>query len=330
MLQQRIKNLLNLKTYLLSNSEEWLHVQELTERNNAWFTQAFIQAAIQAICEEYLDEEKLVAFSSFFKPVEHTDATKKVGLVMAGNIPLVGFHDLLCTYLSGHEVHIKLSSKDDVLMKHVVLKLRELDGNENSFQFHQMLKGCDAYIATGSNQSARIFEQYFEKFPHIIRRSKTSVGVLDGTETGEELELLADDVYLYFGLGCRNITKIYVPENYDFVPLLQAFRKYDDLKHHNKYRNNYDYQLALYILNNQKYMSNESILLIENKSVFSAVAVLHIEYYTNPQELQGSLISNQDLQAIVGHTYVPFGAAQTPAIYDFADGINTVEFLNSL
>lgn len=330
MLQDRINNLLQLRDYMRSDNEEWRHIQELAERNNAWFIADFITVAIDSICSEYLDEAKLLAFSSFVKTAEDCGNTKNIGIVMAGNIPLVGFHDMLCVYLSGHTAQIKLSSKDDTLMKQVILMLRQIDGNPTCLQIHQMIKHCDAYIATGSNQSANVFAQYFGKYPHIIRPSKTSVAVLDGTEDLEELEALADDVYLYFGLGCRNITKLYVPMDYDFVPLLNAFKKYDELKHHNKYRNNFDYQLALYILNNQQYMSNESVLIVQHESVFSPVSVLHYEEYQDKNQVKITLEQDPHIQAICGHDYLPFGACQTPAISDFADGINTVAFLNSL
>lgn len=156
------------------------------------------------------------------------------------------------------------------------------------------------------------------------------MAILDGKESMHELENLADDVYMYFGLGCRNVTKIYVPPSYDFVPLLNAFRKYDELKHHNKYRNNFDYQLALYILNNQAYMSNDSLLLIEHPSLFSAVSVLHFEFYNELITLKDQLRSHTEIQAVISKEDIPFGQAQRPAISDFADGINTVEFLNSL
>ena len=149
--------------------------------------------------------------------------------------------------------------------------------------FSEMLKGCDAYIATGSNNSAGYFEYYFGKYPHIIRRNRTSVAILTGNETNEELEKLADDVYLYFGLGCRNVTKLYVPEGYDFIPLLTAFKKYNYLADHHKYKNNYDYNLAIHLLNKKFYMSNESLLLVEDASLFSPISQLNYEFYTDQE-----------------------------------------------
>lgn len=329
MIETRLKHLVSLGEYLKSDSPELSQAKELAERNNAWFTKEFIQHALNSIVSEYLNEEKLREFSLRFSPLEE-QRHKNVGIVMAGNIPLVGFHDLLCVYLSGHPIQIKLSSKDDILMKHVAIKLQEIDGHPNGIQFKQMLRDADAYIATGSNQSASVFKEYFSRFPNIIRKSKTSVAILTGEESEKELEALADDVYMYFGLGCRNVTKIYVPTDYDFVPLLNIFRKYDELKNHNKYRNNFDYQLALYILNNQPYMSNDSLLMIENASMFSAVSVLHYEYYSNLITLRDQLHSSLDIQAIISRKDIPFGSAQTPSLSDFADGVDTVAFLNSL
>jgi len=193
-----------------------------------------------------------------------------------------------------------------------------------------MLKGCDAYIATGSNNSSRYFEYYFGKYPHIIRRNRTSVALLTGEETNDELEKLADDVYLYFGLGCRNVTKIYVPDKYDFVPLLSAFKKYDYLAGHNKYKNNYDYNLALHLLNKKYYMTNGSILLIEEPSVFSPISQLNYEFYDNKKELTASLQSRDDLQSIISKDLIPFGRGQYPALDNYADGVDTLEFLTSL
>src|SRR5688572_10749601 len=159
-----------------------------------------------------------------------------------------------------------------------------------------MLKGCDAYIATGRNNSSRYFEYYFSKYPHIIRRNRTSVAVLDATETPEELEKLADDVHLYFGMGCRNVTKIFVPKDYDFIPMLSAFKKYNYFKDHNKYKNNYDYILALHILNRKFYMTNESIILLENPSIFSPISQLNYEFYAHKNAVDEQLTSLRDLQ----------------------------------
>jgi hypothetical protein len=193
-----------------------------------------------------------------------------------------------------------------------------------------MIRNCDAYIATGSNNSSRYFEYYFKKYPSIIRRNRTSVAILTGKESDEELSKLADDVYLYFGLGCRNVTKIYVPRNYDFRPLLEAFRKYDFLANHHKYKNNYDYNLAILLLNHKYYMTNGSILLVEEKPVISPISQLNYEYYDEVKKVQLALQNNDAIQCVVGMGGIKPGNSQVPGICDFADGINTMEFLYEL
>ena len=331
MISERISLLVKLGTYLKSETDEWREACELAERKNAWFTQEFIDAAVHSICDSYLVEEELIVFASYIQTAEDKEHQMNIGVIMAGNIPLVGFHDFLCVYLSGHKLRIKLSSKDDVLLRYMVNKLIEWEPNTASqIEFADMLKNCDAYIATGGSQSTAIFKTYFEKYPNIIRSNRTSVAILDGTESDEELLALADDVYQYFGLGCRNVTKLFVPEDYQFEHLLNVFRKYDALKDHNKFRNNLDYNLALYIINSSYYMSNDSLLMIENQSIFSPIAVLHYSFYKTKEEVLSQLENNQNIQAIVGHGFIPFGDAQKPSLMDFADGVNTVEFLNSL
>ena len=331
MISERINLLLQLGDYLKSQNDEWKQVCELAERRNAWFTQEFIAAAVESICSSYLNQDELISFASFFHTAEDKQNPLNIGVIMAGNIPLVGFHDFLCVYLSGHKVRIKLSSKDDVLLKHLVTKMIEWNpATANQIEFADMLKQCDAYIATGGSQSTSVFKTYFEKYPHIIRSNRTSVAILDGSESDAELLALADDVYQYFGLGCRNVTKLFVPEGYDFERLLTLFRKYDALKDHNKYRNNLDYNLALYIINSSYYMSNDSLLMVEHDSIFSPISVLHYSFYTNLDQVLQQVESNTDIQALVGHGHIPFGEAQKPALMDFADDVNTIEFLNSL
>ena len=328
-LQMRIDLMLQLGQYILSDTPEWRETKLKTGLVNPWFTAEFTDLASNNIASRFLETEKLekwVASYAFDQP-----DPQKIGIVMAGNIPLVGFHDFLCVFISGHKAIIKPSSKDDVLIKHLVQKLIEWNVEvKEVVAFEEMLKGCDAYIATGSNNSARYFEYYFKKYPHIIRRNRTTVAVLDGNETSEERDRLADDVHLYFGMGCRNVTKIFVPKDYDFVPLLNSFRKYNYFKDHHKYRNNYDYYLALHILNGKFYMTNESIVLIENPSIFSPISQLNYEFYTDRQLLKGSLEAEENLQCAVGHDYIPFGQAQLPSLTDYADGIDTMKFLTEL
>lgn len=329
-LQHRTRLLSQLGEYMTSGDARWQAAKERAGYENGWFIPEFVNRAVDNITSAFLNEELLTGWAR--------DAgmdgrpPKTVGIIMAGNIPLVGFHDFLAVFVSGHRQVIKLSSKDQVLMQHLVEVLTGFDpGVSEWVKFADMLKGCDAYIATGSNNTSRYFEYYFGKYPCIIRRNKTSVAVLTGRETGEELEKLADDIYLYFGLGCRNVTKIYVPEGYDFVPLLNAGKKYSPLADHHKYKNNYDYNLALHILNNKFYMTNGALLLVEETPVFSPVSQLNYEYYQANEQLQAKLEAvKEDIQCITGHGYIPFGGAQCPGLNDWADGVNTLEFLAGL
>lgn len=327
-LQERIDLLLRLGEYMLSEEPAWIHAKQKALLENSWFIPEFTDLAIKNIAEQYLQGNVLKKWTAGYQLPDAEPAPKMVGIVMAGNIPLVGFHDLLCVFITGHKTMIKPSSKDQVLIRHLANKLIEWNQEVASLiSFADMLKGCDAYIATGSNNSAAHFEYYFRKYPHIIRRNRTSVALLSGDETMEDLQSLADDVYLYFGLGCRNVTKIYVPEGYDFVPLISAFKKYNYLAEHHKYKNNYDYNLAILLLNNKFYMSNESLLLSEEPALFSRISQLNYEFYTDRKMLVNSLKTNEDIQCITGEGFVPFGSAQRPSITDYADGIDTIEFL---
>jgi hypothetical protein len=331
LLKQRIEILVKLGGYMISKDAGWLEAKETAAIKNPWFLPAFIQVAIENIAGNMLQPDKLEKFAAAYPIPDFNNNPKETGIVMAGNIPLVGFHDFLCCFLSGHPQRIKLSAKDDVLLKHLVTKMCSWnDEVDKQVQFSEMLKNCTAYIATGSGNSARYFEQYFGKYPHIIRKNKTAVALLTGNESSSDLEALADDVHLFFGLGCRNVTKIYVPENYDFVPLLTAFRKYSYFADHHKYKNNYDYQLAIHLLNHVFYMTNESILLIENESVFSPIGQLNYSFYSNAMELKRELEQNNDLQCIVGEGFIPFGTAQQPVLDQFADGVDTMSFLVNL
>ncbi|MBD0278276.1 MAG: acyl-CoA reductase [Flavisolibacter sp.] len=330
-LQERIDLLQQVGNYMQGNDERWELAMQKASVENAWFTREFIILAIKNIAENFLQKQPLEALARQYSIPEINASLKRIGIVMAGNIPLVGFHDLLCVFLTGHYAVIKPSSKDDVLIRHLTDKLMEWNrAAVPYFTIAERLNNCDAYIATGSDNTARYFEYYFRKYPHIIRKNRTSVAVLTGKESKEELEALADDVHQYFGLGCRNVTKLYVPEGYDFVPLLDAFRKYSYLIDHNKYKNNYDYRMAAHILNNQFYMTNDSVLLVENKALFAPISQVHYEYYQNEKDVQESLQKDDTIQCIVGREHVPFGQAQCPAVNTFADGVDTIHFLMNL
>ena len=330
-LQQRIEVLVELGKYIENNSGEWQQVKQQANRANPWFIPEFIDTASTNIASAFLDRKLLQEWAETYYVAGENPAPITVGLVMAGNIPMVGFHDMLCIFITGHHQVIKLSAKDDVLVKHLVDKMTEWQSLvKNNISFAETLKGCDAYIATGSNNTSRYFDYYFGKKPNIIRRNRTSVAVLDGSETTDELEMLASDIQQYFGLGCRNVTKLYVPHDYNFEPLLQALKRFDHYNDLHKYRHNYDYQLALLMMGRKLYMTNGSILLHEAEDMFTAVSRVNFEYYSNRDELIETLKNDKRVQAIISKQTVPFGQAQKPSLTDYADGVDTMKFLTSL
>ena len=328
-LEQRIDLLTSLGEYLLSAGPEWEAAKRKAHAANGWFTLEFIETAVGQIATGFLQKDRLTAWAGRYAIPDEQATPRTVGVVMAGNIPLVGFHDLLCVFVSGHRQLIKPSGRDEVLIRHLVDRLTAMDAEVARWiGIAERLNGCDAYIATGSNNSARYFDYYFGKYPHIIRRNRTSVAVLTGEESWEELEALADDVNLYFGLGCRNVTQLLVPENYDFLRLLEAFRKYHYLADLAKYKHNYDYQLTLLILNKKYYMTNGSIILTENEAPFSPISVLHYMYYRAGEVIPLLSREQGEIQCVVGRNYTPWGEAQRPALDDYADGVDTMEFLS--
>lgn len=327
--QNRIEILQRLGEYLRQNDSEWQAVKIQAEQHNNWFTGAFIDHAVSQIIDAFLDPEKLTAWAERYGSLEPAEP-KQIGLVMAGNIPLVGFHDWLCVFMAGHQATIKLSSKDQLLFKHLLRKMYSWEVTiQNWVSLADRLNGCDAYIATGSNNSSRYFDYYFGRYPNIIRRNRTSVAVLTGAETHEQLQALAQDIHLYFGLGCRNVTKIYVPEQYDFVPLLEACKSFDYFLEHHKYKSNYDYHLSILLMNNRPYMSSGSLVLLEDSAIYSPVGQLHYETYTNADSLVAGLLANESIQCVVGPV-IPFGQAQEPSLADYADGVDTMAFLTAL
>jgi hypothetical protein len=365
---QRIDLLAQLGEYCVSTAPGLSAAKRQAQAVNGWFTPEFIDLALHGIATEFLQKDKLRAWAEKYRLADEPAHPRTVGIVMAGNIPLVGFHDFLCGFISGHRQLIKPSGRDEALIRHLAEWLTAASAATvasaaaaspaaaERIGFAERLNGCDAYIATGSNNSARYFEYYFGKYPHLIRRNRTSVALLTGQETTRDLERLADDVYQYFGLGCRNVTQLYVPERYDFQPLLETFRKYDYLADLARYKNNYDYQLTLLILNKNQYLSNQSILLTENPSPFSPISVLHYIYYRPGDSIPTLSGHHPDIQCIVGQgqaqpdagrenfvpnvagrevgvfpgPVLPFGRAQSPGLTDYADGIDTLQFLQDL
>ncbi len=316
--------------YINNNDDEWQQVKLQAYHKNGWFIPGFIDTACEKITHNFLRQSLLEQWAGHYHIDDNIEA-KNIGVVMAGNIPLVGFQDFLAIFIAGHHQTIKLSTKDDVLLKHLVKKLYSFDITiQNYISFAEMLKGCDAYIATGSNNSARYFEQYFSKYPNIIRKNRTSAALLTGNETAGDLQKLSDDMHLYFGLGCRNASKLYIPKDYDFIPLLKSFDKYVYFADHHKYKNNYDYQLSIILLNNVYYMTNGSTLLTQNEGLFSPISHVFFEYYEDAEKLLEELKQNDDVQCIIAKGQVGFGEAQNPGLFSYADGVDTMQFLLGL
>ncbi len=329
---ERVALMVQLGKYISENDEEWQAVKEKAHLANGWFCPEFIELATKSIVQRFLQVEELERWVVQYPGLYDAAITpRQVGIVMAGNVPLVGFHDFLCVFISGHTGFIKPSSKDEVLIKHLVGKLIEwIPQCASRIVLSERLNNCDAYIATGSNNTSGYFEYYFGKYPNIIRNNRTSVALISGCETDKELSSLAGDVFLYYGMGCRNVTKLYVPKDYDFVPLIATLKKYDYLADHHKYKNNYDYNLALHILNNKKYMSTASLLLVEDENIFSPVSQIHYEHYRNIEVITNMLQNNPSVQCVIGHGFIPFGYAQTPTLIDYADGVDTMAWLEKL
>lgn len=314
--------------YLTDANQAFLDAKWKAHNQNAWFLPQFIEQSAIQIKEQFLQKAALKTWTEMYPNISQTATGIKVGIVMAGNIPMVGFHDLLSVLIAGHTAIVKLSSKDTVLMQFVIDALCAIDpAFKDLIVVLEQLKNCDAYIATGSNNAGQFFEQYFGKYPNIIRKNKTSIAILEGTETPAELDLLADDMMLYFGMGCRNVTQVWVPSGYDFIPLLNALKKYNYLADEHKFKHNYDYQLALLMMNRQFYMDAGGILMSENPSPFAAISQIHYQFYAPGQTPS---LDSTDIQCVVGKEGLPFGSLQKPSLSQYADGVDTLAFLSSL
>ena len=336
-LKERKELLIALGKHLQTKDEYLEAIMHRSQFNNAWFTIENQQKAINAIATKFLASEKLETWLEKY-PIPESTTAKKVGLIMAGNIPLVGFHDVLSVFASGHQSVIKLSEKDQYLLPYLISLLGKFESKASEyFSIAPKLKDFDAVIATGSNNTARYFDAYFGKYPNIIRKNRHAVAVLTGSESSDDLHTMGRDVFQFFGLGCRNVAKIYVPEAYDFTPLLEALHEYRDIARHSKYKNNFDYNYALYVLNKTEHMANGCIILTENKAIQSRIAGLHYEYYSNIDNLKEELQEHtSEIQCVVssnpieGISTIPFGKAQQPELWDYADGVDTMAFLVDL
>lgn len=333
--QERIEVLIKLGERLLSNDEQLDLAIHQAYLNNKWFTKENSRKAIHSIAKQFLQKEVLTNWLKKYDLADTTPNPQKVGIIMAGNIPMVGFHDLLCVFITGHIAHIKLSDKDRFLIPYCIKTLIEIDARTQPyFKTIERLQNFDAVIATGSNNSARYFEAYFGKYPHIIRKNRNAVAVLNGTESTAELKALGNDIFAYFGLGCRNVSKLYLPKGYDFAALDEMFQFNHEICYHNKYKNNYDYNLTLLILNKIQHIQTSSVLLIESDSLTSRIAELYYEYYEDASDLNQKLTKKEgEIQCIVSKMELAYpnkfdlGQAQQPRLSDYADGVDTLAFL---
>ena len=296
---------------------------------NPWFTPKNVRMAITAIAEQ-LTGENLTEWISNYPELDSERNPMIVGVIMAGNIPLVGFHDFLSVLITNNNLIAKTSSKDSDLIVFVSGILNDINpGFKEKIKFTQgTLSGFNAVIATGSDNSSRYFEYYFGKYPSIIRKSRNSIAIIEGNESDEELKSLGSDIFSYFGLGCRNVSKLFVPEGYDFSRMIKTWDEYSDLIRHTKYASNYDFSKAVYLVNKEKFTDTGFILFKESQGLSSPVAVIYFEYYSSANEIEIKLGNLKErIQCICSKNYIPFGKAQAPALWDYADGIDTLEFL---
>ncbi|QKJ29690.1 acyl-CoA reductase [Mucilaginibacter mali] len=322
----------------LTSPDEALSALINTEfHHNAWFTPENTLGAVTAIGQS-LNEADLNTWLNKYPDLE-SGGGKTVGLILAGNIPLVGVHDVLCVLASGNQALIKASTQDARLIKQVLKTLVDIEpAFADSFIFVDRLVNFDAVIATGSNNSSRYFEYYFGKVPNIIRKNRNSVAILTGNETAEQLNNLGNDIFDHFGLGCRNVSKLLVPEGYNFNFFFESIESYQPIANHHKYNNNYDYNKSIYLVNGDKHLDNGFLLLKEDKRMASPLAVLFFEYYKDDQAVNDLLLAeSENIQCIVSqikmnvpNQVVTFGQSQHPALWDYADGIDTMDFLSNL
>jgi hypothetical protein len=334
-LEERIEALVRLGQSINNESNKELYRKAVAE--NPWFTVSSIEQSMNAIKDCFLDRDKLYEWlSNYDIPKEQTN--KSVGLILAGNIPLVGFHDILSVFLSGHSVMMKLSDKDKLLPTYIIhLLIGIYPELQSTFKIIDRLEDYDAVIATGSDSSANIFEKYFNHVPHIIRRNRNGVAVITADDTQNDLSELPHDIFDYFGLGCRNVSKIYLEKDVSTDLIFKTIESHRDIIHHNKYKNNYDYSYALYLMNKDKFLTNDFMIMRESADISSRIACLHYEYYEDKNDLESKLsIVKDKLQCVVSSepvldfSHFKFGQAQKPALGDYADGVDTMTFLSQI
>lgn len=337
-LKGRIKALKELgfeiKSLLNSNEKEYLFSKVKNE--NGWFTNDNLSLSLSSISENFLNESAIYSFCENYN-LDHSNNPKNIGIVASGNIPAVAFHDLLCVFLSGNRTKIKLSSTDNSLMSYLINELHEISPEiKDLIQISDRLNNVDALIATGSNNTARYFEYYFSKIPNIIRKNRTSVSILDGTEKKSQLADLGNDIFRYFGLGCRNVSKLLVPNDYDFQTFFESIEYWNTINLHHKFNNNYDYNKSIYLINGDKHFDNGFLLVKEDTGLVSPLGVLFYETYDGISDVKKYIELNKErIQCVVGNPNlnlktINFGMSQAPSLSDFADDVDTLLFLQNL
>ncbi|MDX1904927.1 MAG: acyl-CoA reductase [Thermonemataceae bacterium] len=335
-LAQRVAAFKNLGYYLKNIPfEEFNNLALQAKTKNNWFTSENVEKALGGI-GKFLEAEALEKWVEIYPKIAHTNP-KKVAVVMAGNIPAVGFQDFLSVLMAGHILLARPSSEDDILIKFIAEKLLEIEPDFQPFlYFVERINEAEAIIATGSDNTARYFEYYFAKKPHIIRKNRVSIAILNGKEDFNDLEALGADIFSYFGLGCRNIAKLYVPDNYDFTYFFKGIEQFNYIANHHKYFNNYEYNKAIYLLKPLEHLDNGFLLLSQSKEIASPVACLYYETYENNEELIQKITPfEQKIQCIVSkeafwQKSYDFGQAQYPTLWDYADDIDLMRFLEEL
>lgn len=304
------------------------HAIKSAEIYNKWFTEESVRHSFKSF-GEVLTKENIEDWLSNYKKVREP---KSVGLILAGNIPLVGFHDIISTILSGNKAIIKLSRDDDKLIPLLLEILSAFNPEvKKQYELADRLNDIEALIATGSDNTARYFEKYFGHLPRIIRKNRTSIAVLTGNESKEELKLLGKDLFTYFGMGCRNVSHLLLPKDYDLDNIFGAIVDYGEVINHNKYCNNYDYYKAIFLMNLEPIIENGFLITRESEELFTPIAVLHYHFYESEEDVKQYLEEHKEkIQVIVGQKYLPFGSTQTPALNEYADGVDTMEFLSNL
>ncbi|WP_420154509.1 acyl-CoA reductase [Siphonobacter sp.] len=336
-LSDRIQAFVQLGNWLSSESgkqeqQEWA---EIAYRKNGWFIPELVVKSLQELAQHFLTYEHLTAWADRYPALAQERTPRKVGLILAGNIPAVGFHDILCVLIAGHHAYLKPSSQDEILIRALLKKLVEFEPRlANYLTYTELMKEIDAIIATGSDNSARHFHYYFAHKPHLIRKNRTSVAVLSGNETSEELLGLGRDILTYYGLGCRNVSKVYVPNEYDFTPFFEAIASLETVTNNHKYVHNYDYNRSIYLVNRVPFLDNGFLSVTASDTLVSPISVLFYERYGTLAEVEAKLAEQSEkIQCVVGTTIpasIPFGQTQSPELWDYADGVDTLQFLIEL